>query len=235
LLLPEADGDQFEVLFVCTGNICRSPIAEQLFRKDTAELAGLVTVSSAGTFARPGQKMTEQAAAISLMYGGDPAGHGATSLTSRKIQRANLVVALSREHRSEVVSLVPKASRKTFTLREVDRLIRILRSGEPRSASEARGSTSKGLDSLVRDVASMRGFSQTMPLPADDDVVDPYRQSQATYDQAGLLIRNAVQTLSEALISAAKARPIAQGGASPEWPEITRGPLPTRSENRNDD
>jgi protein-tyrosine phosphatase len=164
--------------------------------------------------------MTEQAAAVSRAYGGDPTGHGATSLTSHRIQRANLVLALSREHRSEVVSLVPRASRKTFTLREIERLIRVLRDVEPRSASEGRGWTSQGLDSFVRDVASMRGFSQTMPLPAEDDVLDPYRQGQATYDEAGVLINNAVQELSGALLLAA---------------ESSSFTLPNRTENEHHD
>jgi protein-tyrosine phosphatase len=231
---PETGGHQFEVLFVCTGNICRSPIAEQLFRKETARFSGLVTVSSAGTSARPGQEMTEQAAVVSRLYGGDPVGHGASSLTSRRIQQANLVLALSREHRSEIVSMVPRASRKTFTLREIDRLIRVLHDVEPRSALEGRGLTLQDLDSFVRDVASMRGFSQTMPLPADDDVIDPYRQSQATYDEAGVLINNAVQALSEALLSAAGSSSRVLRDDSPGLPHVTRA-LPFRTKNDNHD
>ena len=193
-------------------------------------MSDLLTVSSAGTYTRPGQEMTEQAAAVSLRYGGDPVGHGATSVTPLRIQQANLVLALSREHRSEIVSLVPKAARKTFTLREIDRLIQVLREVEPDSALEERGPSSGALDSFVRDVGSMRGFSQTVPFPADDDVLDPYRRSQETYDQAGLLINNAVQTLAGAFISATRSRVHLLGEASSGSPETTRPPLSFRSE-----
>jgi len=184
--LVESESDkEFVVLFVCTGNICRSPLAEQLFRLHTESRSGLISTLSAGTHARPGQAMTEQAAALSLRYAGDPSRHKASALTFSLVKRANLVVAMSREHRAEVVSLMPRASRKTFTLRELVRLINTYKELEPEAWS-SRGLVSvPALDALVREVATLRGFSTVALLPTDDDIVDPYRRDQGVYDEVG--------------------------------------------------
>ena len=58
----------FSILTVCSGNICRSPLAEQLLRVGLTDLAG-VTVSSAGTIALVGEGMPAEAQALSVRYG----------------------------------------------------------------------------------------------------------------------------------------------------------------------
>ena len=190
--------DQFEVLFVCTGNICRSPIAEQLFRARTNALGGVLSTSSAGTFANTGQSMTDQAAAISRNYGGDPSRHRASSVTGSRIEAANLIVTMTRKHRADIVSLVPRASRKSFTLRELDRLIGTYRELEPEGWATASAANVEAFDSFVRGLASTRGFSMTRVLPTDDDIVDPYRRNQDVYDEAGRLISNSIASLADA-------------------------------------
>jgi len=185
---------------VCTGNICRSPVAEQLLRVQTEPLSGLIATSSAGTYARPGQVMTEQAAALSRSYGGDPSQHRASELTLARVERSNLIVTMTREHRGEVVSMLPRASRKTFTLREFDRLVRTYRDLEPEAWAKPRGASAAALNSFVLDVGAKRGFS-TAVLPADDDIVDPYRRSQDIYDQAGSLISQSIGRISEAILN----------------------------------
>jgi len=199
--MPQSESDKFDVLFVCTGNICRSPLAEQLFRYQVASLSELIFTSSAGTYARPGQAMTEQAAALSRQYGGDPSQHYASEVTSDRIKAANLVVTMTREHRAEVVSMVPRASRKTFTLRELVRLIDSFKKLEPEAWKAPSDASSAALDTFVLNVASQRGFSSTAVLPADDDVVDPYRRNQEVYDEAGLLISQAISRVADAILN----------------------------------
>jgi protein-tyrosine phosphatase len=199
LAQSESD-DAFVVLFVCTGNICRSPLAEQLFRAQTRTRKGLIAASSAGTYAQPGQAMTDQAAALSRSYGGDPSQHQASELTTERISAANLIVTMTRAHRAEVVSLVPRASRKTFTLREFDRLIRTYRELEPLAWAAPRGASAAALNSFVQDLASKRGFATSAATPNADDVIDPYRRAQEVYDEAGLLISRSVEVMAGALV-----------------------------------
>ncbi|WP_238579703.1 low molecular weight phosphatase family protein [Agreia bicolorata] len=186
---------------MCTGNICRSPLAEQLLRSRTVSRSALISTSSAGTYALPGQAMTEQAAALSHRYGGDPSQHQASELTPALVKRANLVVVMSRVHRAEVVSMMPRASRKTFTLRELDRLIGTYRELEPEAWASRREASVPALDAFVRDVGAVRGFSTAAVVPTDDDIVDPYRRGQGVYDEVGSLISQSISHVAEAIIS----------------------------------
>ena len=113
---------EFAILTVCSGNICRSPLAEQLLRAGLSDWADL-TVSSAGTIAMEGDKMPDEAAALSVRYGGSPSAHAARQLIEAQIRQADLVLGMSRDHRRAVVQLLPSASRYTFTLREFARLV----------------------------------------------------------------------------------------------------------------
>ncbi len=115
------DDGSFRVLFVCSGNICRSALAEQVLRArvraifggHAAEADSVVRFSSAGTIAAEGQRMPEQAAELSVRYGGDPSEHQARFLTPGIIQGVDLVLTMAREHRSAVVRAVPRANRFT--------------------------------------------------------------------------------------------------------------------------
>ena len=112
----------FAILTVCSGNICRSPLAEQLLRAGLSDWTDL-TVFSAGSVAMEGDRMPDEAAALALRYGGDPSAHAARQLVEAHIRQADLVLGMSREHRRAVVQLLPSASRYTFTLREFARLV----------------------------------------------------------------------------------------------------------------
>jgi protein-tyrosine phosphatase len=99
---PEVGDDPgvLSVVFVCTGNICRSPVAEIVFRDELARagLADQVAVSSAGTSGwHVGEPADERAAAL-LRANGYPDGHAARQLDDVQIGGADLLVALDREH-----------------------------------------------------------------------------------------------------------------------------------------
>jgi protein-tyrosine-phosphatase len=87
------------VLFVCTGNICRSPMAAAIAR-DLLAAAGSsdVEVSSAGTQALAGNGATGLAIAIAEEHGLDLLGHRARQLTPELVAGADLVVGMTREH-----------------------------------------------------------------------------------------------------------------------------------------
>jgi protein-tyrosine phosphatase len=189
----------FSVLFVCTGNICRSPLAEQIFRHQLADHSGVVVASSAGTAASTGTTMTEQAARLSLRYGGQPSAHRASLVSAEKVRNSNLVLTASREHRAAVVSLVPRASRTTFTIREFARLLQTLRELEPDTLTALETPGAAGLDALVEATSRMRGFSRRLASSEDYDVVDPYRRPQEIYDIAGSLINDSISVITAGL------------------------------------
>lgn len=87
------------VLFVCSGNTCRSPLAEALFRRMLAEAGrGDVTVGSAGSAAIDGAAASDGAYLVALEQGLDLTAHRARLLTPEIAAEADLVLAMSRGH-----------------------------------------------------------------------------------------------------------------------------------------
>jgi protein-tyrosine phosphatase len=171
----------FRILTVCTGNICRSPLAEHLLRSELSGLA--VTLSSAGTDALVGHAMDERAARYSAEYGGGSDAHAARQLTVEQLRESDLILALSREHRRAIVELLPRASHTTFTLREFKRLLDTLNDDDRAEIGAAADERSR-LSALVEIAAANRGVAERPDDPSDDDVVDPYRQDDAVYAES---------------------------------------------------
>lgn len=174
----------YRILCVCTGNVCRSPAAERLL---AARLGPSVQVSSAGTYALVGQPIAPPMDALVAGAGADPAGFAAQELSERLLQPVDLVLALTRAHRGDVVELWPKAVRRTFTLKEFARLLAELDSGELPA-----GSVAERLRAAVPLVAARR---RQVPDRRLDDVVDPYRQPVEVQGTAFADIERAVTAI----------------------------------------
>ncbi len=94
------------VLLVCTGNICRSPLAEALLERALRDRAiAEVTVTSAGTGAWDGAPASEGAYLVGLERGLDLSGHRARLLTRELVEQADLILTMARHHRARVDEL----------------------------------------------------------------------------------------------------------------------------------
>ncbi len=98
------------LLFVCTGNTCRSPMAEMQAKQqvESAGYAGL-GVTSAGTAAQDGSKASDLALRVAANRGLDLSDHRARALTPERIASADLVITMTRLHSDAVAHLAPGA------------------------------------------------------------------------------------------------------------------------------
>lgn len=173
----------FEILTVCTGNICRSPLAEVLLRSALEPLGG--RVHSAGTQGLVDAPMTPEAQRLAAELGaadGLAAHHRSRYLTGLELATPDVILAMGREHRRRIVELAPSRLRSTFTLREFARLAADTTDDSVRTAAETAGADAGArLRAAIAEVAGMRGMSAPPADPADDDIIDPYRRSWETY------------------------------------------------------
>ena len=157
-----------QVLLVCTGNICRSPMAEALLRSALQRHPGdaAPAVASAGTIARDGAPAMPEAVKAAAELGVDVSSHSAHRLRPEDIRDADLIVGMAAEHLEDVQALVPDAQSRTFTLKE---LVRLLEDTGSRPVDAT--ASDVGVAVVVSDAHRRRTGS---PAIADeDDVMDP--------------------------------------------------------------
>lgn len=113
------------ILFVCSGNTCRSPMAEAIARRILAQEHGVpegelekkgLAVLSAGSMAMGGARATPQAVEAVRDIGADLSQHRSRMLTIEMINQADRIYTMGRSHAAAVVSLVPSAAQKVATL-----------------------------------------------------------------------------------------------------------------------
>ncbi|HEY8750862.1 MAG TPA: Sua5/YciO/YrdC/YwlC family protein [Tepidisphaeraceae bacterium] len=113
------------ILFVCSGNTCRSPMAEAIARQLLAKKLALpepelekkgISVVSAGSVAMPGARATPQAVAALKDLGADLTHHRSRPLTVELIHQADVIFTMGRSHAQAVTALVPSATEKVATL-----------------------------------------------------------------------------------------------------------------------
>jgi protein-tyrosine phosphatase len=161
------------ILVVCTGNICRSPIAEGFLRRQFAARGATVEVSSAGTAGWDGSEAMPESVAAAAQWGTDLSAHRARRLLAEMIEGSDLVVAMASEHRDAVSSLVPAAADRTFTLKELVRLLESLPPADPTSGE-------RDLASRVAEANEARAAGAG-DNPYDQDVADPLGLGAESY------------------------------------------------------
>lgn len=110
----------FRILYVCTGNTCRSPLAEAITRRLFEERGrGEFEVASAGTFASEGSRASAGSQEVARAHGLDIEAFVSRRLNPEHVEEADLVLVMEPAHRSAVLGVSPQADTKTFLLGEL--------------------------------------------------------------------------------------------------------------------
>lgn len=96
-----------DVLFVCTGNTCRSPLAEGLARREASDRGVPLVVRSAGTFASPGAPAAPHSIRVGLERRADLSDHRSRLLSRELLADVELAVAMSPAHLQAIRHLAP--------------------------------------------------------------------------------------------------------------------------------
>lgn len=182
------------LLTLCTGNVCRSPMAALLLRRKLGDLG--VVVHSAGTHALIDEAMTPEALRLALATGADEqdaARHRARLLQERMLIEADLTLTMTREQRTLALQLAPSRLHRVFPVREFARLTRAMSDDDLYAAADGGGDNTRArLGSTVIAISHRRGLDAGGPV--DDDVVDPYRRADDVYEQS---VRELMPALEE--------------------------------------
>lgn len=167
-MLDSPSGPMARILVVCTGNVCRSPVAEGFLRSALQGRFGdeAPLVASAGTAGWEGEPAMRETVLAAAERGVEISGHIARRLLKEHIEASDLVIAMAGEHRDTVTGSMPEAAARTFTLKELVRLLEGLTANE--QGSEPAGTLVRrivGADALRR-----AGFPGN---PGDEDIADP--------------------------------------------------------------
>ncbi|TDN44023.1 protein-tyrosine phosphatase [Curtobacterium flaccumfaciens] len=184
------------ILFVCEGNICRSPYAVAAFAERWRTLPGArpAHVSSAGTKAPAGAAAHERLSDLVRTAG---ARDGLTAHRARPIETAalrgqHLVLTMERRQRGDVLDLAPAVLRRTFTLLELDRLAGPL-------LDSWDGDTVRAGDTVHELLARQRAVTGN-PGGGVDDLADPVRGAAAEFRAMADRIDSAIDSLVALLV-----------------------------------
>jgi len=187
------------ILLVCTGNICRSPMAFGFIRQLLRERGiSTIPVRSAGVQAWDDSPPTPEAVEALQERGIDISSHMARRLNRSLIEDADLVLAMSAEHREATHRIVPTAADRTFTLKEFVQLL------ESADGLPMAGDPEEELHAAIERAAEARTDPERREL-TDEDVADPLGLGIEAFRAAAWEIGELTQRLADVVFGPAGA------------------------------
>ena len=165
--------DASRVLFICTGNMCRSPMAAAALRSALEPGRDRIQVESAG-FVTSGRPCPPEVLDVMAEAGFDLSGHRSRLVDAAVVEGSELIVGMTRQHVVELSATQPEAWSRCFTFAEV---LRLGEAAEHRFHKES-------LSEWVCRIGDGRTRSGLTQLPLNEDVPDPMGGSRKDYVSA---------------------------------------------------
>ncbi|OXN00719.1 arsenate reductase/protein-tyrosine-phosphatase family protein [Bifidobacterium vansinderenii] len=181
------------IVTFCTGNICRSPMAEYLMRHELHRRGisdDTIRLASAGTLRLDSRPIDPQCRALLAKDGIDASTHRSTPLTPDIAEQADLFLCFEERHIERLTMDAPAASRKTFLITDFANICDMLRErGDlPKATPEESLSTIRMNAPLLRPM-----------LPEPEEIDDPYQLDPEDYERAHTMIKQSVNSIVSAL------------------------------------
>jgi glycine hydroxymethyltransferase len=184
-------------LFICTGNVCRSPMAEGLFREAMKGRQD-VRIWSAGVGAINGQAPSQNAVTAMRQLGIDISGQRSRMLTSQITDEADYIFGMTRQHVEAVGLLYPQAAEKTFLMREFDEAAGVFEKdiADPIGGSldtyvRCRDQIRQSIPSIMKFVEQTEGAAAVLPAPVQTTIA-------LGADHGGFTLKEAIRAHLEA-------------------------------------
>jgi protein-tyrosine phosphatase len=177
-----------KIMFVCTGNICRSPMGELLMAKYLEETS--LEITSAGTHGLIDHPIDPSSGKLMESVGIDPSRFRSKRLTKTMAESADLILCFEKRQRTYVARLAPLTARRTFLLTEFNAL-----SSHAHANKTIVGSTIQDrLDSVITSTA----LSHPMPQEIRE-IDDPHGKDFATFYRTAEQTNDAIYSILDSL------------------------------------